>query len=151
MLAGVRGVVIGTLPDNSILLEVGPITLQIAMSHTTLASLPRDGTPTRLVTHLYIREDQLALYGFSTETELGHSGCGDHRRHDRRGTRPRGPAPDGAAEVGRRQRGTIPIASFCPLPSALCLLPPKEATMFIATCWLIAALALLWVIVRTTD
>jgi Holliday junction DNA helicase RuvA len=71
MLAGVRGVVIGVLPDNSIFLEVGPITLQIAVSHTTLALLPRDGTPVRLVTHLYIREDQLALYGFATETELG--------------------------------------------------------------------------------
>jgi Holliday junction DNA helicase RuvA len=71
MLAGVRGVVTGVLPDNSIFLEVGPITLQIAVSNTTLASLPRDGTPARLVTHLYIREDQLALYGFSTETELG--------------------------------------------------------------------------------
>src|SRR5947209_8911520 len=71
MLAGVRGIVIGVLPDNSILLEVGPITLQIAVSSTTLAALPRDGTPVRLVTHLYIREDQLALYGFTTETELG--------------------------------------------------------------------------------
>lgn len=71
MLAGVRGVVIGVLPDQSILLEVGPITLQIAVSSTTLAALPRDGSPARLVTHLYIREDQLALYGFTTEVELG--------------------------------------------------------------------------------
>ena len=58
------------LPDG-ILLEVGPITLQIAVSNTTLAALPRDGTPVRLVTHLYLREDQMALYGFTTETELG--------------------------------------------------------------------------------
>ncbi len=71
MLAGVRGVVIGVLPDNSILLEVGPITLQVAVSSTTLAMLPRDGTPARLVTHLYIREDLLALYGFTSEVELG--------------------------------------------------------------------------------
>lgn len=70
MLAGVRGVVLGVLPD-AILLEVGPITLQIAVSHTTLGALPRDGTSVRLVTHLYIREDQIALYGFTTETELG--------------------------------------------------------------------------------
>jgi Holliday junction DNA helicase RuvA len=70
MLAAVRGAVVGVLPD-AVLLEVGPITLQIAVSHTTLAALPRDGTPTRLVTHLYIREDQIALYGFATETELG--------------------------------------------------------------------------------
>ncbi|MDQ2786260.1 MAG: Holliday junction branch migration protein RuvA, partial [Chloroflexota bacterium] len=34
-------------------------------------ALPRDGTPVRLVTHLYLREDQIALYGFTTETELG--------------------------------------------------------------------------------
>src|SRR5690348_12597037 len=70
MLAGVRGVVVGVLPDG-IFLEVGPITLQIAVSHTTLGALPRDGTPVRLVTHLYLREDQIALYGFTTETELG--------------------------------------------------------------------------------
>ena len=70
MLAGVRGVVVGVLPDG-IYLEVGPITLQIAVSHTTLAALPRDGTPVRLVTHLYLREDQIALYGFITEPELG--------------------------------------------------------------------------------
>lgn len=70
MLAGVRGVVIGVLPD-AILLEVGPITLQVAVSHSTLAALPRDGTAVRLVTHLYLREDQMALYGFTTETELG--------------------------------------------------------------------------------
>ena len=71
MLAGVRGVVAGVLPDNSILLEVGPLTLHIAVSRTTLAALPRDGSPARLVTHLYLREDQLALYGFATEVELG--------------------------------------------------------------------------------
>jgi Holliday junction DNA helicase RuvA len=70
MLAGVRGVVIGVLPDG-VFLEVGPITLQIAVSNTTLGALPRDGTPVRLVTHLYLREDQIALYGFVAETELG--------------------------------------------------------------------------------
>ncbi|MCA1666073.1 MAG: Holliday junction branch migration protein RuvA [Thermomicrobia bacterium] len=70
MLAAVRGVVVGVLPDG-VFLEVGPITLQIAVSHTTLGALPRDGTPVRLVTHLYLREDQMALYGFTTETELG--------------------------------------------------------------------------------
>lgn len=70
MLAGVRGVVVGLLPDG-ILLEVGPVTLHIAVSHTTLGALPRDGTAVRLVTHLYLREDQIALYGFTSETELG--------------------------------------------------------------------------------
>jgi Holliday junction DNA helicase RuvA len=69
MLAGVRGVVIGVLPDG-VFLEVGPITLQIAVSNTTRGALPRDGTPVRLVTYLYLREDQIALYGFTTETEL---------------------------------------------------------------------------------
>lgn len=70
MLAAVRGVVSGVLPDG-IFLDVGPITLQLSVSRTTLATLPRDGTPVRLVTHLYMREDQLALYGFATEAELG--------------------------------------------------------------------------------
>ncbi len=70
MLAGVRGVVSGVLPD-AIYLDIGPITLQVAVSNTTLATLPRDGTVARLVTHLYLREDLIALYGFATETELG--------------------------------------------------------------------------------
>ena len=70
MLAAVRGVVVGVLPDN-VLLEVGPITLQIAVSNTTLGTLPRDGSPVRLVTHLYLREDLMSLFGFATETELG--------------------------------------------------------------------------------
>ncbi len=70
MLAGVRGVVSGVLPD-AIYLDIGPITLQVAVSNTTLAALPRDGTVARLVTHLYLREDLIALYGFATETELG--------------------------------------------------------------------------------
>jgi len=69
MLAGVRGSVAGVLPDG-IFLDVGPITLQIAVSSTTLSALPRDGSIVRLVTHLYLREDQIALYGFTTETEL---------------------------------------------------------------------------------
>jgi len=70
VLAAVRGVVVATLPEG-ILLEMGPVTLQLAVSRTTLAALPRDGSPVRLVTHLYVREDQLALYGFATERELG--------------------------------------------------------------------------------
>lgn len=70
MLAAVRGSVVGVLPDG-VLLEVGPLTLHIAVSTSTLGGLPRDGSSVRLVTHLYIREDQWALYGFATETELG--------------------------------------------------------------------------------
>lgn len=70
MLAAVRGAVVATLPEG-ILLEMGPVTLQIAVSRSTLAVLPRDGSSVRLVTHLYMREDQLALYGFATEQELG--------------------------------------------------------------------------------
>ncbi len=69
MLAGVRGVVSAVLPD-SIMLDVGPITLQLSISNTTLGTLPRDGSTARLVTHLYLREDQITLYGFATQQEL---------------------------------------------------------------------------------
>jgi len=69
MLAAVRGSVVGVLPDG-ILLEMGPVTLQISVSNTTLSALPRDGSTVRLVTHLYLREDQMSLFGFTTDAEL---------------------------------------------------------------------------------
>ena len=51
------------------LLDVGGVGYRVACSATTLGALPRVGETTRLFTHMHVREDVLALFGFATETE----------------------------------------------------------------------------------
>ena len=50
-------------------LDVGGVGYRLACSGTTLAALPPIGGSVRLWTHMHVREDILALYGFATETE----------------------------------------------------------------------------------
>jgi holliday junction DNA helicase RuvA len=52
------------------LLEVSGVGYRIACSNTTRTALPRPGGRVRLWTHLHVREDALALFGFSGESEL---------------------------------------------------------------------------------
>lgn len=68
MIGSLSGVVAGRRPDGCFL-EVGGVGYQINCSAATLASLPPDGANARLWTHLHVREDMLALYGFATESE----------------------------------------------------------------------------------
>jgi Holliday junction DNA helicase RuvA len=63
--------------------DIGGVGYRVTCSATTLAGLPPAGRDCRLWTHLHVREDSLALYGFSTEAEqkmfeglLGVSGIG---------------------------------------------------------------------------
>ncbi len=51
------------------IVDVGGVGYRLACSGTTLAGLPAPGDTTRLFTHLHVREDVLALFGFATETE----------------------------------------------------------------------------------
>ncbi|HEX2240565.1 MAG TPA: Holliday junction branch migration protein RuvA [Actinomycetota bacterium] len=51
-------------------LDVGGVGYRVACSAKTLAALPGVGEQTLLWTHLNVREDQLALYGFAAESEL---------------------------------------------------------------------------------
>ncbi len=74
MLAAVRGSVVGVLPDG-ILLEMGPVTLQISVSNTTLSALPRDGSTVRLVTHLY--RMLLAVTGVGPKVALNVCGSAE--------------------------------------------------------------------------
>jgi Holliday junction DNA helicase RuvA len=64
-------------------LDVNGVGYELHCSASTLASLPAEGADVRLWTHLHVREDALALYGFSTEAEqrmfealIGVSGVG---------------------------------------------------------------------------
>lgn len=56
--------------DDTCFLEVGGVGYRLACSASTLASIPPDGETFRLWTHLHVREDALALFGFATEAEL---------------------------------------------------------------------------------
>ena len=69
MIGYLEGTVARTDPEGC-LLDVAGVGYRIACSTTTRADLPAGGGRARLWTHLHVREDVLALYGFSDEREL---------------------------------------------------------------------------------
>jgi holliday junction DNA helicase RuvA len=68
MIAGVRGMV-QRLEASSVVLAVGPVDLRVALPGRTLSTIA-PGQELSLRTYLYVREDQLALFGFRTGDEL---------------------------------------------------------------------------------
>ena len=50
-------------------IDVGGVGYRVACSATTMRALPREGQSVKLWTHTHVREDVLALFGFSTEAE----------------------------------------------------------------------------------
>lgn len=69
--------------SNTAWVNVNGVGYVLACSATTLRALPEDGLPTKLWTHMYVREDQLSLFGFASQTEqrlfealLGVNGVG---------------------------------------------------------------------------
>ena len=82
MIGFLSGVVAGRRADGCFL-EVGGVGYDLNCSAATLTSLPPEGAPVRLWTHLHVREDALSLFGFATEAEqrmfealIGVSGVG---------------------------------------------------------------------------
>jgi Holliday junction DNA helicase RuvA len=82
MIAGLKGRIERKL-DDALLLDVGGVIYRVNTSRSTLDEIGEAGDSVRVVTHLYVREDQLTLYGFSTpdelrlfETLIGVSGVG---------------------------------------------------------------------------
>jgi Holliday junction DNA helicase RuvA len=55
-------------PEGAVV-RLGGITLRIAVSHTTAQALGSPGAPVSLYTHLHLREDVIALYGFASVEE----------------------------------------------------------------------------------
>lgn len=51
------------------LLEVGGVGYRLAMSTGSLAALPAEGDEVTVWTHLYVREDELSLFGFESPDE----------------------------------------------------------------------------------
>jgi Holliday junction DNA helicase RuvA len=69
MIASLSGRVAHVGPE-SLILEVGGVGYLVTAPGRLLASLGGVGAEARLFTHTYVREDQLALYGFETMEDL---------------------------------------------------------------------------------
>ncbi len=68
MIALIRGQVAVRGPGD-VVVECGGVGYRLAVSAQTLARVPSVGEPVMLHSHLVVRDDALALYGFSTEEE----------------------------------------------------------------------------------
>ena len=69
MIAGVEGVIVSKTV-NSVKVRAGPVTFLVSVPGSTLSKLGHPGSTVSLHTHLYVREDVLALYGFPSQQEL---------------------------------------------------------------------------------
>ena len=68
MIAYLDGVLAVRAQDHAVI-DVGGVGYRLACSTTTLSSLPHEGSRCRLFTHTHVREDVLALFGFSSAAE----------------------------------------------------------------------------------
>jgi Holliday junction DNA helicase RuvA len=70
VIGSLEGRLVEVAPER-VLLEVGGVGYQVAISLTTFYEIERAGAdrPVRLLVHTHVREDQLALYGFATARE----------------------------------------------------------------------------------
>lgn len=69
MIAGLKGTIEQRLGD-SLLLLVGGVVYQVYVPASVLASAPNPGSPFHLHTHLHLKDDVMALYGFTESGEL---------------------------------------------------------------------------------
>jgi Holliday junction DNA helicase RuvA len=69
MIAGIEGKLQSRSADGAVV-RVGGVSLRVYMPTSTLVTLGAIGSEVRLHTHLHLREDNVALYGFAAEEEL---------------------------------------------------------------------------------
>jgi Holliday junction DNA helicase RuvA len=69
MIAAVEGILVSK-GSNSVIVKAGPVSFLVNVPGATLGRLGHPGSIVFLHTHLYVREDNLALYGFSSRQEL---------------------------------------------------------------------------------
>ncbi len=69
MIARISGVVAAVGPDH-LVVQVGGVGFRVFVPTPVLERVDGVGRPVELVTHLHVRENELALYGFLTEEEL---------------------------------------------------------------------------------
>ncbi len=70
MIAGIRGKLVGRRPDGAII-RVGGISLLVQVPSSTMDNLGQPGADVELHTYLYLRQDNIVLYGFSSAEEMG--------------------------------------------------------------------------------
>jgi Holliday junction DNA helicase RuvA len=68
MIAHVRGRLVAKTATSCVV-EVGGIGLALALSTHAVSRLPAEGDEVALFTHLHVREDELALFGFESPDE----------------------------------------------------------------------------------
>lgn len=69
MIAGLRGAIFQKFED-AVLVDVQGVIYRVNTSSTTLGDIGSSGDEVRLLTQLYVREDQMTLFGFATDDEL---------------------------------------------------------------------------------
>jgi Holliday junction DNA helicase RuvA len=69
VLASLTGVVAATGKD-SVVIQVGGVGFYVSVTQPVLDHLPGPGLELTVYTHLHVRENELALYGFGSEEEL---------------------------------------------------------------------------------
>jgi len=69
MIAGIEGV-LKSRGEDWVIVEVGGVSFRIQLPTSTLSVLGMPGDRVKLHTHLHVREDNLALYGFASPEEL---------------------------------------------------------------------------------
>ena len=112
MIGRLRGTVVAKGPDG-LLLEAGGVGFEVAMTPRALADLPPVGESAVVHTHLHLRDDGVALFGFPTAEErdlfrvlLGATGVGPRLALAILGTLK--PADLRRAVVDRRRRHSDP-------------------------------------------
>lgn len=82
MIDRLRGI-LATKWADGVLIDVGGVGYRVGMTPRSIAELPGSGQDVVVHTHTYVREDQMALYGFESADErdlfrvlLGASGVG---------------------------------------------------------------------------
>jgi len=82
MIASLEGK-LDSVGGEGAVINVGGIGFRVFMPTTDIAAMGKPGQPVKVYTHLHVREDNIALYGFSTseglwlfETLIGVTGLG---------------------------------------------------------------------------
>ena len=68
MIASLTGVLVSKTPAH-VIVDVGGVGYEVAMSGSAIASLPPVGDRVTILTHLNVREDEMSLFGFRTTAD----------------------------------------------------------------------------------
>ena len=68
MIGRLRGVLVGRR-ESGIVIEVGGVGYEVAMTPRDMVTLPGIGEEIVVHTHTYVREDEISLFGFASESD----------------------------------------------------------------------------------